>query len=168
MIGYIGMLNWRLEPIGVASVACLSNICIRNIYLRKLWDIAMRLIFLSAVLGLAACSGSNNAQDESQDSEDFRPPTEQTKADFVSMIPRHFSRLDRNHDGVLTIADFPRRPERLKIWETDGKGAVSLDEFTAAETARFDAADANKDGILTSAERKAANWNGRETNTVEK
>lgn len=128
----------------------------------------MRLIFFTPLLVLAACSGSNGAQDEGQDSGDFRPPTAESKADFLSMIPRHFSRLDRNHDGVLTVADFPRRPERLKIWDKDGKGAVTLEEFTAADTARFDAADTDKDGILTTAERKAANWNGREGNTIEK
>lgn len=128
----------------------------------------MRLIFLVPVIALAACSGSNDAQNEGQDSGDFRPPTAQSKADFLSMIPRHFSRLDRNHDGVLTVADFPRRPERLKIWDTDGKGAVTLEEFTTAETARFDAADTDKDGILTTGERKAANWNGHEANTIEK
>jgi Ca2+-binding EF-hand superfamily protein len=44
----------------------------------------------------------------------------------------------------------------LKKIDTDGDGKVSKAEALAAAAARFDKADANKDGFLTVEEMKAA------------
>ncbi|WP_137680675.1 EF-hand domain-containing protein [Aurantiacibacter suaedae] len=44
----------------------------------------------------------------------------------------------------------------LQRADTDGSGAVSRAEFTAAALARFDAADSNGDGTISAEERRAA------------
>ena len=44
----------------------------------------------------------------------------------------------------------------LRTADADSDGAVTQAEFTTAMLARFDAADANRDGTLTSEERRAA------------
>lgn len=54
------------------------------------------------------------------------------------MMGRH------HHGGMMGMAD------------TDKDGSLSKAEFTAAALARFDKADANKDGKVTAEERKAA------------
>ena len=52
--------------------------------------------------------------------------------------------------------------------DTNGDGAISQAEFTAAALARFDMADANNDGTVTSAERKAAREQMREAHRARK
>ena len=46
--------------------------------------------------------------------------------------------------------------------DADGNGAITKDEFTSALLARFDAVDADKDGTVTAAERKAQRDSMRE------
>lgn len=48
------------------------------------------------------------------------------------------------------------RDMMLKMADKNNDGAISATEFTEAHLAMFDKADANKDGTLTEAERKAA------------
>jgi hypothetical protein len=67
--------------------------------------------------------------------------------------------------AVLTLAaasvaqaQMPAPAELIKRWDTDGDGAVSKAEWTAAgrPAERFDMVDANKDGKVTAAEMEAA------------
>ena len=94
-----------------------------------------------------------------------------------------FDRADANHDGALSRDEFmavhQRGPEgpagagkhhggreggpgrghggmmMLKMADTNKDGAVSRDEFLAAHARHFDMMDANHDGQVTQAERKA-------------
>ena len=51
-------------------------------------------------------------------------------------------------------AQQPAPADIIKAWDTNGDGAVSKDEWTAAgrPAERFDAVDANKDGKITAEE----------------
>jgi Ca2+-binding EF-hand superfamily protein len=55
-------------------------------------------------------------------------------------------------------AQMPAPADLLKRWDTDGDGAVSKAEWTAAgrPAERFAMVDANKDGKVTAAEMEAA------------
>jgi hypothetical protein len=48
------------------------------------------------------------------------------------------------------------RPARPMMGDVDGDRAISAQEFEARALARFEEADANKDGTVTMAERMAA------------
>jgi len=87
---------------------------------------------------------------------------------------RRFDALDTNHDGNLSPEELaaarPHRPDggaagaerrgrgdRMRsMMDPNGDGKVTKDEFVAAQLRRFDRMDANHDGQLTAAERKAA------------
>jgi EF-hand domain pair/EF hand len=99
---------------------------------------------------------------------------------------QHFTTLDANKDGAISRAEFDaraqdrqarRRPMRdrmairgrggmgggmLMRADANSDGKVSLAEALAKPLARFDAADANKDGTLTPEERKAARGGWRD------
>lgn len=90
-----------------------------------------------------------------------------------------FDRLDTNHDGQLSRSEFtaagtsaardagpkdaapakqaarPRAGAPTTRVDTDHSGGVTQAEYIAVALRRFDAADANKDGRLTPAERRA-------------
>ena len=55
-------------------------------------------------------------------------------------------------------AQMPAPADIIKMWDTNGDGAVSKDEWVAAgrPAERFDAVDANKDGKVTAEELAAA------------
>ena len=89
----------------------------------------------------------------------------------AAALPRladHFDQIDANHDGQVSFDELHAfhaahrgaRGERggrmLKSLDTDGDGKISKAEALAAAAARFDRADANKDGFLTVEEMKAA------------
>jgi hypothetical protein len=114
----------------------------------------VRIAFVATiVLGLAACS-----QKIAEEDVDFTPPTNLPRADFETGLTKRFHRLDRDGDGIVRIADLKRRPERLKRYDGDGDGKLTMDEFRAGSIARFDATDTNHDAILSSDERDAAGW----------
>ena len=57
---------------------------------------------------------------------------------------------------VTALADRGERAAKMmERIDTDKNGAISLEEFTTARAARFDAADANKDGAITREEMMA-------------
>jgi hypothetical protein len=60
--------------------------------------------------------------------------------------------------GVSAEAQMPPAADVIKMWDTNGDGAVSKDEWVAAgrPAERFDAVDANHDGKITAAELDAA------------
>ena len=77
-----------------------------------------------------------------------------------------FKRLDKDGNGVLTLAEFnapvvsaPVKTDIAPVldkFDTNKDGKVSLAENRAPAMSQFDRADTNKDGILSVAEQKAA------------
>lgn len=92
-----------------------------------------------------------------------------------------FDRIDANHDGAISRDEFATAHQRgpggdgpdavghrgghggghmgmmmMHMADTNKDRAVSRDEFAAAQVKHFDMIDANHDGQLTQAERKAA------------
>ena len=89
----------------------------------------------------------------------------------AAALPRlaaHFDQIDTNHDGQVSFDELhafhaanrgakgDRAAKMLKSIDTDGDGKISKAEALAAAAARFDRADANRDGFLTVEEMKAA------------
>jgi hypothetical protein len=90
-----------------------------------------------------------------------------TRAEFVAARAANFGKYDRNSDGFIDSADFPKRirarnqvGERIDglIARLDGDrdGRVSRAEFVDGPTAIFDRVDANHDGELSRDEVAAA------------
>lgn len=89
-----------------------------------------------------------------------------SKQELIAFRAANFVRLDRNADGVLMRSDIPAMAARLrpevdfdrliKQFDANKDGKVSRPEFVGGPTTLFDAADTNKDGLLTKAERSAA------------
>lgn len=101
----------------------------------------------------------------------------QQSAGRASRWDRLAARLDTNKDGAITRAEFDSRQSNraqrraqhgakagkaggaghlFLSADADKDGRVSLAEATAAAAARFDKADANRDGTLTREERRSA------------
>ena len=100
---------------------------------------------------------------------------DQTRAEAQQRSDMLFQMLDANHDGTVTrdeanqaLANFQaarggddngRRGGRLQAMIDQAfatSQSLTLQQFEAQSLARFDAADANHDGIVTAAERQAA------------
>lgn len=117
----------------------------------------MRLAFL-LLPALAACSNQPKASEAELD--DFVPPTVRVRAEVEPIAKARFARLDRDADGALVAADFPRNgAARLARLDGNGDGRITREEFVAAALKRFDARDKDADGQVTSQESDAANAN---------
>ncbi|MBW0007904.1 MAG: hypothetical protein JO335_09365 [Sphingomonas sp.] len=101
---------------------------------------------------------------------------DQTRAEAQQRTDMMFQMLDANHDGTVTrdeanqaLANFQasrggddnggQRGGRLQRMIDEAfatSQSLTLQQFEAQSLARFDAADANHDGIVTAAERQAA------------
>ena len=78
-----------------------------------------------------------------------------------------FNQLDTNHDGQLSFQEFVAAAGTVKANETSDQilarldknhdGKISAEEYRAPQLKKFDAADANHDGIVTPAELQAYN-----------
>lgn len=89
-----------------------------------------------------------------------------SKQELIAFRGANFARLDRNGDGLLMRSDIPAMAKRfrpevdfdrlIKQFDANNDGKVSRSEFVDGPTTIFDAADSNKDGLLTKAERSAA------------
>ena len=90
-----------------------------------------------------------------------------SKAEAAALprLAKHFDEIDANRDGQVSFDELrafhaakrgAHGAKMLKSIDTDGDGKVSKAEALAAAAARFDRADANKDGFLTVEEMKAA------------
>jgi Ca2+-binding EF-hand superfamily protein len=89
-----------------------------------------------------------------------------TRAELIDWRRANFTRFDRNRDGGLSDADMPAflratsigaQFDQLKVqFDANRDGRVTREEFVGAPTVVFDAADANRDNVLTRSERNAA------------
>lgn len=110
------------------------------------------------LLALAACGGGEQKQaDADARAAAFVPPSVTSRLDYGSAQERRFHRLDRNGDDVLTPNEIPRPDSRILQYDADKDGDISLSEFTTGTMARFDRMDLNRDGTVTSEERKTSN-----------
>ena len=113
---------------------------------------------LLLVATLAACvGGCSKKVPDGTGAENFRPPTNLTRADDLDRLNRNFARMDRNGDEALQAGEITgARADRIRALDTDGDREVSREEFVKGGLARFDRIDANHDRVLTNAERRAA------------
>lgn len=130
----------------------------------------MRKIFFIALIALSAPAFAANPNAANMlgrmDGADANRDGVVTKAELIAFRANNFSRLDRDGNGALTRSDIPAFMARfnpgldfdslMKQFDANMDKKVSRDEFVNGPTVVFDAADANRDGMLTADERKAA------------
>jgi Ca2+-binding EF-hand superfamily protein len=112
---------------------------------------------LLLVASLAACvGGCSKKVPDGTGAENFRPPTNQTRADYLDLLNRNFAAMDANGDEALQASEIVgRRADRIRALDTDHDGEVSREEFLKGGLARFDRIDVNHDGVLTNGERRS-------------
>ena len=117
----------------------------------------MRIVPVLLVATLGACAaGCSKKVPDGTGAENFRPPTNQSRVDYLDMLDRRFARLDESGDGALQPSEIVgSRAARIRALDGDHDGEVSREEFVNAGLAHFDRIDTNHDGVLTSAERRA-------------
>ena len=85
-----------------------------------------------------------------------------TRADSEKSATKHFSRLDKNSDGKITVSELSGSDENrdlkfnlmLKRLDTNGDEAVSKKEFVDYSLSRFNSIDSDKDGVISIEERQ--------------
>ena len=121
----------------------------------------------AAAAGAAGATGANRGEmiqrlRAADTNNDGRITFDEAKAVFPKLTQERFGRLDRNGDGVLSMADLPdgargKLAQRLKQADTNGDGKLSFDEAKAAfpkmTQERFSALDRNHDGFLSQEDR---------------
>ena len=86
-----------------------------------------------------------------------------TKDEFHAFRAKQFPRLDRNKDGMISVADVPERLQnrmRDKVengdviagFDLDGDKQVSRKEFEGGPTKIFDNYDTDRNGVISKAE----------------
>src|SRR4051812_33917057 len=95
---------------------------------------------LLLVAALAAfVGGCSKKVPDGTGAENFRPPTNQTRADYLDMLNRNFTRMDGNGDEALQPGEITGvRADRIRALDTDGDGEVWREEFVKGGLARFD------------------------------
>jgi hypothetical protein len=94
-----------------------------------------------------------------------------SRAEFVAARNARFVELDRNRDGVISAADFPRlaafatakaKLDALMTGEdANHDGMVTREELANAPTTLFDMVDTNHDGFVDQSELAAFRANAR-------
>ena len=85
-----------------------------------------------------------------------------TRADSQKSAEIHFSRLDRNSDGKITVSELSGSDETrdlkfnlmLKRLDANGDEAISKKEFVNYSLSRFNSIDSDKDGVISIEERQ--------------
>jgi Ca2+-binding EF-hand superfamily protein len=125
------------------------------------------LIFTMALAGIATPALAQRGGDDWFAGADTNADGFVTRTEFLAYRDAQFTKLDRNRDGVISPADFPRlakrKPEALdRLMEalggadSNGDGAISRSELAQSPPMMFDRADADHDGRVTKAEYDAA------------
>jgi Ca2+-binding EF-hand superfamily protein len=127
----------------------------------------MKKLVFSVVLGatiLSSQAGAQTAPDQ-PGGEKSREISRQQAQQFADSM---FERFDLNHDGVVTRDEAEQARSQFAGGHGGGRGermidklfgstqSVSKSQLEALALARFDKQDANRDGIVTSAERQQA------------
>jgi len=118
----------------------------------------MRIVpALLIVAAFAACAaGCSKKVPDGTGAENFRPPTNQARVDYLDMLDRRFAKLDESGDGALQPSEIVgTRADKIRALDSGHDGEVSREEFVNGGLAHFDRIDTNHDGVLTSAERRA-------------
>lgn len=89
-----------------------------------------------------------------------------SRDEFIAARTARFDTLDANHDGTLTNGEFSAAAKGLKgrvmaplmfaQFDANSDGHITRQEFASAPTPGFDSADANRDGVVSQVEMKAA------------
>ncbi len=141
----------------------------------KTWTVITMMVAAALIVaGSAAAQGPQGKQghpgkglkqlfQEADANKDGKATFEEVKAVRPGMTQERYSRLDRNHDSVLTQEDatLGRRQFMMKMKQADanGDGKTSLEEAKAAcpkmDEALFNRLDRNHDGALNQEDRPA-------------
>jgi len=125
----------------------------------------MRILpaLLLAATFAACAAGCSKKVPDGTGAENFRPPTNQARVDYLDLLDRRFARLDESGDGALQPSEIVgARAAEIRTLDSDRDGEVSREEFVNSGLAHFDRIDTNHDGVLTSAERRADRVGGGE------
>ena len=105
---------------------------------------------------LAACGRDEDRDAYRAAAAGFEPPMVMNRSDFAAKIDKRFDRLDADHDTSIYPSELNERQRKwLMTFDADHNGHLSRDEFTKADLTRFDRADKNGDGTVTTQERAA-------------
>ena len=105
---------------------------------------------------LAGCGSGRKAQARADEqAAGFVPPSVLSRLDYGGTVERRFRTFDRNGDDQITADELPRVDSRLMALDHNHDGKISAAEWSEGMLARFDRADANRDGSVTSTERES-------------
>ena len=107
-------------------------------------------------VALSGCGSSKTAQAKADaQAAGFVPPSVLSRLDFGGVVERRFRTLDRNGDDQISADELPTTDSRLMSLDHNHDGKISAAEWSEGMLARFDRADANRDGSVTSTERES-------------
>ncbi|MBY0521664.1 MAG: hypothetical protein K2P79_14690 [Sphingomonas sp.] len=117
--------------------------------------IASSICVITAI-ALSACGKDEDKAAYRAAAAGFEPPMVMNRSDFAARIDKRFDRLDADHDTSIFPSELTERQRKwLMTFDADRDGKLSRDEFTKADLTRFDRADKNGDGTVTTQERNA-------------
>lgn len=129
------------------------------------------LVALAAAAPVAAASPATPASLARLAEADANRDGKITRAEILAWRNTKFDEFDRNRDGALSDADIPPMLRRSAMalqlrqmraqFDANGDGRVTRAEFVDGPTIVFDAADLNRDNVLTQAEIAAAQAKAR-------
>jgi Ca2+-binding EF-hand superfamily protein len=133
--------------------------------IRSMMQLCRHLFTILILLLLPAPAWSQSNQDRASEvlaRADLNRDGQVTRSELKSSRAKTFERLDRNKDQLINTKDRPAPPftkrfddavaRLLPEFDANRDGNVSRKEFVDGPTTGFDAADLNKDGVLSAAE----------------